>query len=96
MGQHDTQKDLQETDLSFDFLRTLAAQVLGFLDSSPPSSDGSQKVTMEPSLDRTVSATPSRRLSLSLDRIEPAQQEPSNSEWGDVQQGRNGSVGERN
>jgi len=47
-------------------------------------------------LDRTVSPTPSRRLSLSLDGIEPAQQETSDSERGDVEQGRNRSVGEGN
>ena len=53
-------------------------------------------MTRELSLDRTVSPTPSRRLSLSLDGIEPAQQETSDSERGDVEQGRNGSVGEGN
>jgi len=94
--QQDSQTDSQDTDLSFDFIQTSAARVLGFLDSSPPSADGSREVTREQPLDRTVSPTPSRRLSLSLDRIEPAQQEPSDSEWGDVEQGRNGSVGEGN
>jgi len=93
VGQQDSQNDSQETDLSFDFLQTSAARVLGFLDSSPPSADGSREVTRELSLDRTMSPTPSRHLSLSLDGIEPAQQETSDSERGDVEQGRNGSVG---
>ena len=82
--------------MSFDFLPTSAARVLGFRDTSPPSAYGSQEVTRELSLARTVSPTPSRRLSLSLDGIEPAQQETSDSERGDVEQGRNGSVGEGN
>ena len=96
MGQEDSQNNSQDTDLSFDFLETSAARVLGFLDSSLPSADGSRKVTSQLSLDRTVSPTPSRRLSLSLDGIEPAEQETSDSERGDVEQGRNGSVGEGN
>jgi len=96
VGQQDSQNDSQVTDLSCDFLQTSAARVLGFLNSSPPSADGSREVTRELSLDRTVCPTPSRRLSLSLDGIEPAQQETSDSERGDVEQGRNGSVGEGN
>jgi len=94
--QQDSQNDSQDTDWSFDFLQTAAAHVLGFLDSSPPSADGSREVTRELSLDRTVSPTPSRLLKLSLDGIEPAQQETSDSERGDVEQGCNGSVGEGN
>jgi len=43
-----------------------------------------------------VRPTPLRRLLLSLNEIEPAQQETSDSERGDVEQGRNGSVGEGN
>jgi len=96
VGQEDSQNDSQDTDLSFAFLQTSAARVLGFVVSSPPSADGSREVTREPSLDRTVSPTPSRRLSLSLDGREPAQQKTSDSERGDVEQGRNGSVGEGN
>jgi len=96
VGQQDSQNDSLDTDLSFYFLQTSAARVLGFLDSSPPSADGSAEVTRELSVDRTVGPTPSRRLSLSLDGIEPAQQETSDSEWGDVEQGRNGSVSEGN
>jgi len=96
VGQQDSQTDLQDTDLSFDFLQMSAARVLGFLDCSPPSADGSQKMTRELSLDRTVSPTPSRSLSLSLDGIEPAQQETSDSERRDVELGRNGRVGEGN
>jgi len=96
VGQQDTQNDSQDTPLSFDFLQTSAPWVLGFLDSFPPSADGSREVTRELSLDTTVSPTPWRRLSLSLDGIEPAQQETSDIEWGDVEQGRNGSVGEGN
>jgi len=96
VGQQDSQNDSQDTDLSFDFLQPSAARVLGFLDSSPPSADGSREVTRELSLDRTVSPTPSRRLMLSLDAIEPAQQETSDSERGDVELGRNGRVGEGN
>ena len=94
--QQDSQTDWQDTDWSFVRLQTSAAWVLGFLDSSPPSADGSGEVTRELSLDRTLSPTPSRRLSLSLDGIEPAQQETSDSERGDVEQGHNGSVGEGN
>ena len=96
VGQQASQNDLQDTDFSFDFLQTSAALVLGFLDSSPPSADGSWEVPRELSLDRTVSPTPSEHLLLSLDRIEPAQQKTSDSERGDVEQGRNGSVGEGN
>jgi len=96
VGQQDSQNDSQDTDLSFDFLQPSAARVLGFLDSSPPSAHGSWEVTRGLSLDRTVSPTPSRRLSPSLDGIEPAQQETSESERGDVEQGRNRSVGEGN
>jgi len=73
-----------------------AAGVLGFLDSSPSGADDSLEVTRELSLDRTVSPTASGRLSLSLDGIESGQQETSDSEWGDVELGRNGSVGEGN
>jgi len=96
VGQQDSQNDSQNTDLSFDFLQTSAARVLGFVDSSPPSADGSREVTRELSLDRSVSPTPSRRLSLSIDGIAPAQQETSERERGDVEQGRNGRVGEGN
>jgi len=96
VGQQDSQNDSQDTDLSLDFLQTSPAWVLGFLDSSPPSEDGSREETRELSLDRTVSPTPSRRLSLSLDGIQPAQQETSDSERGDVEQGRNESLGEGN
>jgi len=92
VGQQDTQNDSQDTDLSFDFLQTSAARVLGFLDSSPPSVAGSREVTRELSLDRTVSPTPSRRLSLSLDGIEPPQQEISDTERGDVEQGAMGAL----
>jgi len=88
VGQHDSQNDSQDTDLSFDFLQTSAAHVLGFLDSSLPSADGSREVTRELSLDRTGSPTPSRHLSLSLDGIERAQQDTSDSERRDVEQGR--------
>jgi len=84
VGHQDSQNDSQDTgiDLSLDFLQPSAARVLGFLDSSPPSADGSQVVTRLLSLDRTVSPTQSRPLSLSLDGIEPAQQEPSDRERG--------------
>jgi len=96
VAQQDSQNDLQDTDLAFDFLPRSAARVLGCLDSSPASADGSPEVTMELSLDSPVSPNPSGRLSLSLDGIEPVQQETSDSERGDVEQGRNGSVGEGN
>ena len=96
MGQEDSQNDSQDNNLSFDLLQTSAALVLGLLDSSLPNADGLQEVTRELSLDRTLSPTLSQRLSLSLDGIEPAQQETSESERGDVEQGRNGSVGEGN
>jgi len=94
VGQQDSQNDSQVTGLSFDFLKTSAARVLGFPNSSPPSTDGSREVTRELSLNRTVSPTPSRRLTLSLDAIESAQQETSDSERGDVAQGCNARVGE--
>jgi len=96
VGQQDSQTDSQDTDLSFDFFQTSAARVLGYRDSSPPSADGSRDVTRELLLDRTVSPTSSRRLSLSLDGIEPAQQDTSHSKRGNVEQGHNGSVGEGN
>jgi len=83
--QQDSQNNLHDTDLSFDDHPTSPARVLGFLDSPPPSANGSREVTRELWLDRTVSATLSRRLSLSLDQIEPAQQETSDSEQGDVE-----------
>jgi len=92
VGQQDSQNYSLDTDLSFDFLETSAARVLGFLDSSPPSADVSLEVTREVSLDRTLSPTPSRRHSLSLDRIEPPQQVTSDTERWEVEQGRNGSV----
>jgi len=81
---------------SFDGHQTSAAPVLGFLDSSPPRADGSQEVTRERSLHRTVGPTQSRHLLLTPDGIEPAQQETSNSERGNVQQRRNRSVSEGN
>jgi len=96
VGQQDSQNDSQDRYLSFDFLQTSAARVLRFLDSSPPSADGSPEVTRELSLDRSVGPTPSRRLSLSLDRIEPAQLETSDSEPGDLEQGPHERVGEGN
>jgi len=96
VGQQDSQNDLQDTDLSVDFLLMSAVRVLGFLDCSPPSADGSREVTREASMDRTLSHTPSRRLSLSLDSIETAPQAASDSEPGDVEQRRNESVGEGN
>jgi len=94
--QQESQNDSQDTDLWFDFLQASAARVLGFLNSSPPSGDGSKEATRELSLDRTLRRTPSRRLSLGLDRMEPALQETSDIERGDVEPGRNGSVGEGN
>ena len=96
MGQQDSQNDSQDPDFSFDFLPRSAARVLRFLDSSPPRADGSQEVTKELSLDKTVSPTQSRRLSLSLEGIEPAHHETSDSERGDVDHRRKGSVGEGN
>jgi len=59
VGQQDSQNNSQETDVSFDFIQTSAARVLGFLNSSPPRADCSREVTRELSLDRTVSPTPS-------------------------------------
>jgi len=80
VGQQDSQNISQDSDLSFEFVQTSAAQVLGFLNSSPPSADGLGQETRELSVDVTVSPTHWRRLSLSLDGIEPAQQEPRDSE----------------
>ena len=96
MGHQDSQNYWEDPDLSFDFLQMPAAPVREFLDSSMLSADGSPEVTREQLLDRTVSSTPSRRLSLSLDGIEPAQEETSASERGDVKQEGNGSVGQGN
>ena len=97
MGQQDSQNDSQDTDLSFDFCQTpSAAHVLRFFGSDTPSADDSREVTGELSLNRTTSLSPLQRLSLSLDGIEPAQLGTSQSEQGDVEQGRNGSVSEGN
>jgi len=96
VGQPDSQNDSQDTDLSCDFAQTSAAEVHGFLDSSLPSADGSREVTRALSVDSTVSPAPSRLLSQSPEGIAPAQQETSASEQGDVEQGRNGSVGKGN
>ena len=68
----------------------------GFLDSSPASADGLRDVTKELSLDRTVSPSGSRRLSLKVNRIEPAQRGTCDCEPGDVEQGRNWRLGEGN
>ena len=92
MGQQDSHNDSLDTDLSFHFLQTSAALVLRFLDSSPPSAHGSREVTRELSWDRTVSPTPSLRLSLRLDGIEPALQETSDSEWGMWNRGAMGAL----
>ena len=71
-----------------------------FFGSDTPSADDSREVTGELTgelwLNRTTSLGPSQRLSLSLDRIEPAQLETSQSEQGDVEQGRNSSISEGN
>jgi len=96
VGQQDSQNDSHDTDMSFDNLQTSDVWVLRFPHFSPPRADGSRKVTREPSLDRTVSPTPSRRLWLRLDRIQVARQETIDSEWKDVGQGGTGSVAEGN
>ena len=94
-GQQDSQNDLQDTDLSFDFCQTpSAAHVIRFFGSDTPSGDDSREVTRGLSLNKTMSASPSRRLSLNLDGIEPAQEGTSDSEQGDVEQERNESVSE--
>ena len=67
-----------------------------FFGSDTPSADDPREVTGKLSPNRTMSSSPSRRLSLSLDGIEPAQEGTSDSEQGDVEQGRNGSVSEGN
>ena len=84
VGQQESQNDSQDTDLSFDFRQTSAARLLRYIDSDPPSADGSQEVIGGVSLDRTVSPTPSRRLSLSLDEIERAQEGTTDSEQANV------------
>jgi len=96
VGEQDSQKNLQGTELSFDVLQTSAAGILGFLASDPPSADGSRDMTSQLWVDRSLSPTLSRRLSLSLNRTEPAQQETSDSERIKVEQGPKGSVGECN
>ena len=95
LGQQDSQNDLQNTDLSFDFCQTpSAAHVIRFFGSDTSSGDDSQKVTRGLSLNKTMSASPSQRLLLNLDRIEPAQERTSDSEQGDVEQERNERVSE--
>ena len=97
MRQQDCQNDSQDTDLSFDFCQTpSAAHVLRFFGSDMPSAGDSREVTGELSLNRIMSLSPSQRLSLSLDGIEPAEEGTSQSEQGDVEQGHNGSVSEGN
>ena len=92
-GQQDSQNDLQDTDLSFDFCGTpSAAHVIRFFGSDTPSGDDSRELTRGLSLIKNMNATPSRRLSLNLDGIEPAQEGTSFSEQGDVEQERNESV----
>ena len=97
VGQQDSQNDSQDTDLSFDSCQTpSAAHVLRFFGSDTPSTDDSREVTGELSLNRTTSLSLSQHISLRLDGIEPAQLGTSQSEQGDVEQGRNGSVSEGN
>ena len=97
MGQQDSQSDSQDTDLSFDFCQTpSAAHVRRFCGSDTPSADDSREVTGGLLWNRTTNLSPSRRLSLSLDGIESAQEGISQSEPDDVEQGRNGSVSEGN
>ena len=94
-GQQDSQKDLQDTDLSFDFCQTPSApHFIRFFGSDTLSGDDSREVTRGLSLNRTMGASPSRHLSLNLDRIEPAQEGTSHSEQGDGEQERNESISE--
>ena len=59
-GEQDSQNDLQDTDLSFDFRQTpSAAQVITFFGSDTPSGDDSRVVTRGLSLNRTMSGIPS-------------------------------------
>ena len=67
-----------------------------YFGSDTPRADDPREVTGELSTNRTMSPSLWRRLSLSLDGIEPAQEETSDSEQGDVEQGRNGKVSEGN
>ena len=93
--QQDSQNDLQDTDLSFEYCQTLsAAHVIRFFCSDTPSGDDCQEVPRGLMLNRTMSVTSSWRLSLNLDGIEPAQERTSDSEQGDVEQERNESVSE--
>jgi len=98
VGQQDSQNDSQDTDLPFDCLQMSAARVFRisrfFHAERIWFTGGDQGTSL--SLDWTVSPTLSRCLSLSLDRIELAQQETSDSKRADVEQRRNGSVGEGN
>ena len=97
VGQQDIQNNSQDTNLSFDFCQTpSAAQVLRFFSSDTPSADDSREVTGELSLNRTTSLSLSQRLPRSLDGIKPAQMGTSQSEQGNVEQGRNGRVSEGN
>ena len=94
-GQQHSQNDLQNTDLSFDFCQTpSAAHVIRLFGSDTPSGDDSREVTRGLSLNKTMSASLSRRLSLNLDGIEPAKEGKSDREQGDVEQERNESLSE--
>lgn len=97
MGQEDSQNNSQDADLSFDFCQMpSAAHVLRFFSFDMPSVDDSQEVTRELSLNRTTSLNPSQCLSLSLDQIQPAEEGARQSDQGDVEQRRKGSVSESN
>ena len=96
MGHQDSQNDSQDTDSFWDFLQRSASQVLGFLESSPPSADGSREMPRELSLHRTMSPTPSRHLSLNLEGLESAQLETRDTEQGVVEQWDKGSISEGN
>jgi hypothetical protein len=72
VGRQDSQNNSQETDLSLDFPETSAARLLSFLDSDPPSPNGSREVTVGRTVDSAMSPTLSQRLSLNFEDLEEA------------------------
>jgi hypothetical protein len=77
--------DSQETVTSFDFSQTSATRLLNFLDSDPLSPDSTQEAAVGLTLDSTVSPTPSQRLSLSLEDLEPPEEATVRSEPWDME-----------
>ena len=84
------QFDLQEMVSSFDFSQT-ATRLLSFVDSDPPTPDGSQKVAMGLTLDNSVIPTTLQQLTLSIEDLESQEEAAVYSEPSDMEQGQGGS-----